>query len=142
MAVLLEGMTTFAMQKVLDGILKEGAVTFPTTVYVALHSDEPGMNASANELSGNGYSRKAITFGSAAADGNAQKSLNNAEVLFDEATASWGTVKNFSLWDAATAGNSWFIGKLTTEKAVPAGDQARFKSGTLYAKISPTETTV
>ena len=141
MAVLLEGMTTFAMQKVLDGILKGGAVTFPTTVYVALHSDEPGMNASANELSGNGYSRKAITFGSAAADGNAQKSLNNAEVLFDEATASW-SVKNFSLWDAPTGGNPWFIGKLTADKTVASGDQARFKSGTLYAKISPTETTV
>lgn len=95
------------------------AYTPPATVYLGLSTADPLDDASGlAEPSGNGYSRKAITFGAAASREVAQ----SAEVSFDAATGAWGTITHWALFDADTAGNMMAHGALGTSKEVVDGN--------------------
>jgi hypothetical protein len=60
---------------------------------------------------------------------------NQVAVTFAEATASWGTIKGWGYYDAATVGNLLFFASLDTDKAVNNGDTAQFGVGDLVAKL-------
>ena len=95
-----------------------------TTAYVSLHTADPA-NTGASEVSGSAYARQGpITFANAGA--NPTVASNAAIVTFPTATAGWGTVSYFGIWDAATAGNFRGSGALTTPKPVNTGDTPRF----------------
>jgi hypothetical protein len=109
----------------------ETAVLSPltTTAYVSLHTGDPG-NTGATEVSGGAYARQGpITF--ANAGNNPTVASNSAIITFPVATAAWGTIAYFGVWDAATSGNFRGSGALTTAKAVNSGDTARFAAGAL-----------
>lgn len=84
--------------KIIDHLYRAQAFTPPATVYVSLHSGRPG-DTGADEITGGGYARQAVTFG--AASGGATD--NTAAVDFPNMPAV--TVVAFGLWDASTAGN-------------------------------------
>jgi hypothetical protein len=122
--------------KLLDHALGTTSFTKPTTVYVALHTSDPGEASSFSgeiSTSGTAYSRKAVTF-AAAASGSAASS---ATVTFDTATASWGTITHISICDGATAGagNQLFYGAVTTSKAIDTGDTFQITSGNLTVSL-------
>ncbi len=120
--------------KVLDHILGKTAYTMPT-VYVGLSTADPLDDASGlAEPSGGGYARVATTGATwnAAALGSAS---NAAAITFPQATASWGTVTHFALFDAATAGNMIASGALTVSKAIGNGDTAKFDIGQLTTTL-------
>jgi hypothetical protein len=100
------------------------------TAYVSLHTADPG-DTGANELVGNGYARQPVTFSNPSNTHNPSVDSNAAIVSFATATAGWGTVTNFGLWTAATAGT--FLGgqALNTARTVLANDVARFLAGAL-----------
>jgi hypothetical protein len=52
-----------------------------------------------------------------------------ADVVFPQATASWGTVVGFGLYDAASGGNLLYFNNLTTSKQIDSGDQLSFPAG-------------
>ena len=109
----------------------ESAVLTPltTNAYVSLHTADPG-NTGANEISGSGYARYGpVTF--ANAGNNPTVASNTAILTFSAATAAWGKISYFGIWDAATAGNFLGSGALTTPKPVNSGDTARFAAGAL-----------
>ena len=109
----------------------ESAVLTPltTSAYVSLHTADPG-NTGANEISGGGYARYGpVTF--ANAGNNPTVASNTAILTYSAATAAWGTISYFGIWDAAAAGNFRGSGALTTPKPVNAGDTARFAAGAL-----------
>lgn len=56
---------------------------------------------------------------------------NDGAITFPTASASWGTVTHFGVFDASTAGNLLYWGALTTSKAVGSGDTASFAVGEL-----------
>jgi len=120
--------------KVLDHILGKTAYTMPT-VYVGLSTADPLDDASGlAEPLGGGYARVATTGATwnAAAVGSAS---NAAAITFPQATASWGTVTHFALFDAATAGNMIASGALTVSKAIGNGDTAKFDIGQLTTTL-------
>jgi hypothetical protein len=96
-------------------------------VYLGLSTASLNDDNSGTELTGNNYSRKAITFASASSGSIS----NNSAVEFDSATGSWGTVSHFGIYDASTAGNLLFHGAFTASKDIASGDILKVASGSL-----------
>lgn len=102
------------------------SVTRPTAWYIALFTDDPTDAGTGTEISGNGYTREAVTF---TVTGNTAS--NSAAVEFDAATASWGTVTHVGIYDAASAGNLIAHSALGTSKTIASGDILRVPTGDL-----------
>lgn len=118
--------TNLAENKVLRYLLTTESATRPTAWFVALHTGDPGEDADQNELSGDGYARISATF---TVTGSTAE--NDAPITFGPATASWGTVSHFSVWDSVTGGNPLYKGELTTPRLVQETDRIAFDAGTL-----------
>lgn len=122
--------------EILDHLFGKGVYN-PPTIYVGLSTADPGDDGASlaePEDSGTGYARVETE----AADWNAASSgaLDNAAAIeFPEATASWGTVTHFGLFDAATAGNMLAHGSLSQSKTIGDGDTARFAIGDLDVSL-------
>lgn len=125
------GKTDYLENKILDHVLRNTAYTSPTTVYAALFTAAPtdaytSGSPDGTEVSGGSYGRVAITF-SAAASG---ATSNSGDVTFTTATANWGTIVAFGIFDASTAGNLLYWNTITN-KTVNSGDTAKFTAGDL-----------
>ena len=103
--------------------LFRGAGTF----YLALFTSDPGEEGSGTEVSGGAYARQPVTFG--LPDGGSMAS--SAAVEFPIITADWGTVSHWGLFDAATGGNLWWYGSITTPRQLLSGDIYRVPAGNL-----------
>jgi hypothetical protein len=131
--------SNYLENKVLDHVLTATAYTQPSTRYLALFTNT-STNAATNleagtltdEISGNAYSRKTVTF--AAASGGT--SATNATVTFDAATGNWGTITHVAVMDAATSGNVLFWGAVTTPKTIENGDTFQVSSGNLTISLA------
>ena len=110
--------TNYGAGKIYDHSLAKTSWTMPTTVYLSLHTADPTAAGTGAEVSGGGYARKALTMG-AHTNGTG---ANSALVNFGTASASWGTVTHWAIWDALTTGNPLFYGALTVSKVVNSGD--------------------
>ncbi|MCX7016453.1 MAG: hypothetical protein NTW86_28500 [Candidatus Sumerlaeota bacterium] len=120
--------------KVLDHILGGGDFARPATVYGALFTTAPTDAGGGVEVSGGSYARVGMTNNATnfpAASGTTTIKQNGTAITFPRATASWGTVAAWALFDAATAGNLLFWGTLTTPKAVAIDDTPSFGPGAL-----------
>ena len=118
--------------KLLDHVLGGADYTRPATVYVALYTVAPTDAGGGTEVSGGAYARVTVTNNATnfpAASGGAKS--NGTEIIFPEATASWGTVVALAILDAAAAGNFLYWADLTTSKAIASGDTAKFAVGDL-----------
>lgn len=84
----------------LDHILENTAYTPAATLYMSLHTADPGEAGSiAAEVVGNGYARTAIAFSAAAT----RQAIQNGQVTFPQViTAPWGTVTHFGIHTAST----------------------------------------
>lgn len=115
--------SNYLENELLDHVLSS-SYTRPTTLYVGLFKNNASVaanleaNIKTDEVSGNGYSRRTVTFG-AAANGSAS---NNAIVTFSPATANWGTISHVAIMDASTGGNVLFWGAVTVPKLIDTGD--------------------
>lgn len=123
----MSAMSNYLENEILDHILGTGAYTAPTTVYVGLSTASFADDNSGTELSGSGYTRKSAAF-DAAVSGTAD---NTAAIEFPAATASWGTVSHFGIFDAASSGNLLIHGAFTTAKAIGSGDILKISAGDL-----------
>lgn len=111
--------------KLLDHVFNT-AYSKPATVYLGLSTADPLDDASGlAEPSGNGYVRKAITFGAAASRSITQ----SGDVNFDEASGSWGTLTHWGVFDAESGGNMMAHGALNDSKAVVSGNTPSVASG-------------
>lgn len=108
----------------------ETAVLTPLTAsaYVSLHTADPS-NAGGSEVTGGAYARQSVAFSNTGT--NPTVAANTALITFPTASAGWGTVTHFGIWDAATVGNFRGAGALSASKVVISGDIARFAIGAL-----------
>ena len=112
--------------------LFESDYSAPTTLYVGLYlqSDKPTDSSEGTEVTGGSYARVAVTRGAGwTSSGNATE--NAADIIFPEASSSWGEVGAFALCDAATLGNQLYWGDLTAPKTIDNGDTAKIPAGDL-----------
>lgn len=68
-----------------------------SSVELALFTSEPGEDDTGIEVTGGGYERQAIVFGSASGG----EITNTAEVRFPIATADYGAVTHMGIYDAS-----------------------------------------
>jgi hypothetical protein len=95
---------------ILQNITGQSAIFAEPTAYVALYTTAPtdDTGAGAVEVSGGGYARVATASATwnAASTGTDPTTLANAQAItFATASANWGTVVAFGLYDASSAGN-------------------------------------
>ena len=123
----MSAMSDYLELKFLDHFTGTASTSAPSAVYLGLATGSIGDDASGTELTGNNYSRKAITFASASSGSIA----SNANVEFDPATGSWGSVSHWGIFDASSSGNLLFHGSFTSAKTIASGDILKVASGSL-----------
>jgi hypothetical protein len=104
----------------------------PTVVYVALFTVTPGPSGGGTEVAGGGYGRQIASFTAPSSGSTA----NVADIFFPIATAPWGTIVAFALFDASSGGNMLYFGNLSTSRSIMTSDQLKFPASQLIATES------
>jgi hypothetical protein len=126
-------LSTYLENAILNEVFGKTDYVAPTTLYLALSTTAPTKaGGSVTEPAGGAYGRVAITnnvtnFPASTASSKA----NGAVFTFAEATAAWGTISNWAIFDAVTAGNLLVYGTVATAKTIDIGDTPSFNTGTL-----------
>jgi hypothetical protein len=119
--------------KVLDTFFGGTVFTAPATLYLGLYTTAPTPGLAGTEVSGGSYARKSFANTSVnwnAASGGAK--TNKLALNFARATASWGTIRGWGLYDAASGGNLLGSGSLTAPlPTVINGDIAQVAAGAI-----------
>lgn len=131
-------LTPTIKNKLLDAILRAVPYSGPATVFVSLHSSDPGSTG-AGEIAGGGYARQVVAFSAAAGGATA-----NTETLeftgMPAVTVGW-----VGLWSASSGGEFLWAGKLTPPAGAPpewpgkafyAGDVAQIRTTSLGASVA------
>lgn len=103
----------------------------PDVLYVALFTVAPTSSGGGVEVISGGYYRSIGNFAPSSVEGTTS---NNVSISFPAASANWGTLVAFGVFDAATAGNLLFFDSLLAPVFVGAGEQMSFPPGTLTAR--------
>lgn len=109
----------------LNLVLGASAYSAPATLYVALYTVAPTDSGGGTEVTGGSYARKSVT-NSLSEWPSANPKQNANAITFVQATADWGTVVAFGIFDAVSGGNLLYWGDLTASKSVENGDTAEF----------------
>lgn len=118
--------------ELLDHVFGNAAYSAPATLYVALYTAAPSDSGGGTEVTGGSYARASVTNNATnfpASSGGAK--ANGTAITFTQASASWGTVAAFGIFDASSGGNLLAWADLTASKAVDSGDTASFAIGDL-----------
>lgn len=116
----------------IDHVLRNTALTSPTTVYLALFTTDPTDAGSGTEVSTGGYARIAIAF-DAPANGVTQ---NTSLESFTASGAGYGTVSHWAIYDAATVGNLLYHGAMTTPRTINDTDTLEFAAGSISITLT------
>lgn len=138
-------MSNYLENQLVDHILRGQTFspTVPASVYVALYTAAPSDSGGGTEVTGNNYSRVAVSraltawagtqsaASTVASSGTGGVTSNNAAITFPVPSGSWGTVTHFAILDASTAGNLLFHGALTVTQTINTGNTVSFAAGQL-----------
>jgi len=125
-------MSNYLEAALINATLRNTSYTSPATVYLALYTSDPTDADTGTEVTGNGYARQSITFGSPSNG----VSTNTAAIEFPQATGSWGTVAYIGIRDASTAGNLLYHTALDASKTIATGDVFRVAIGSLSVTLA------
>jgi hypothetical protein len=105
---------------------------FGVTRYIGAFTTATNNAGGGTEASGGSYARATllamtVTEGTS----NPSEATNGADVLWPEATASWGTITHVGVYTAASGGDMIAHAALTEAKAIGVGDVLRFLAGQL-----------
>lgn len=129
----MSALSDYAENLLLDWLMTTGTATRPTAWYLALFTSSPNDDASGSEVSGNGYTREAVTF-DAASGGSTS---NDGLITFGPASGgNWGTITHFGIFDASTNGNLLWHGALSASRVVNDGDSIQVPVGNLTLTLA------
>ena len=123
-------MTNYLANAIRDHVLRNTAYTSPTTVYVALFTTATTEAGGGTEVTGGSYARQSITFAAGAINGQADQS---GSITYTNMPAA--TVVAAALYDAVSAGNMLFHGRLPRQRVVASGASFTLNSGDLQVLI-------
>lgn len=127
------GLTRYAERELLDHLLKTGAYTQPTNIYVALFTVAPSSQGGGTEANYTNYARVQCNAWDAATDADPVVAQNTSAITFPEAGSS-NTIVACGLYDAATDGNLLAFGAVS--KQIDSSDTPRFSAGTLKVRMN------
>ncbi|MBX3288445.1 MAG: hypothetical protein KF855_03775 [Acidobacteria bacterium] len=116
---------------ILDHTFGRATFTPPATVYVALFTTATQDNGAGTEVSGGSYARQAVTNDSDYWNRTDNVVSNDSQIAFPQASANWGTVTHFALFDAVTSGNMLYHAAVTSPETVNINGQVVFEPGQL-----------
>jgi hypothetical protein len=125
-------MTNFLANQIANATLRNTSYTSPASVYGALYTTAPTASTSGTELSGNGYSRVALTFDTPA---NGSASTSASATFGPASTAAWTGVKAVGVCDASSGGNILYYQTIATRN-VKVGDSLVFGTGNVTISLS------
>ena len=125
-------MSNFLEAALINATLRNTSYTSPTTVYLALYTNDPTDADTGTEISGGSYARQSITFG-APSNGT---STNSAAIEFPAATANWGVVTHVGIRDALTSGNLLYHTALDASKTINNGDIFKILTSNLSVTLA------
>lgn len=126
--------SNYLENKINDHVLTNTAYSPAATLYLSLHTGDPGESGTSSEVSGGSYARVAITnnttyFPVCASTGTPTK-LNGQPIAFPTSTASWGTITHWALYDASSGGTNMIAhGSFATPRNVASGKTMRVSAG-------------
>jgi len=124
--------TTYGGNLVLNFLLNTETATRPTAWWVALHTGDPGVAGTANELvvgTDPDYVRKSVTFAAAAS----RQALSAGAASWTAGTTAGYNITHVSIWDAETAGNCLLAAAKPVVVAVTTGAVTTFAIGEIIA---------
>ena len=114
--------------KLVDLVFNATAYAGQATVYVKLHTGDPGEACTSNAATET--TRQAATFGAA----SGPTVTSDADITWTNVSTS-ETYSHVSVWDDVSAGNALWYGALTASKTVNAGDTFTIATGVLTATL-------
>lgn len=126
--VKITAMSDFLENAVLDLVLRGVSYTGGSNIYAALFTTPTTDAGGGTEVVGGAYVRAQVTAFDPATSG---LSANSASVAFATASAPWGLVTHFALFDDPATGNLLYHGPLSVPRTVNAGDTFVFPPGNI-----------
>ena len=117
------GLSTANLANKLLDTLSNTSFAAGATLYVKLHTGDPGASAASNASAET--TRKALTW-SAASSGS--KAITSTLPSWASWSAGSETISHISVWDASTSGNFLFSVALTASKSITNGDTLNLTS--------------
>ena len=120
-------------------LFRTGSFTKPTVLAVALFTAAPSDSGGGTEVSGGSYARVSVNpldANWAATSGTNGQTSNVAAINFGTASASWGTITHFAIFDATSGGNMLVWGALTASKTVGSGDAFQIPAGSAVITVA------
>ena len=129
--------STYLETRVLDFFLNANSLstTAPSTVYVALHTADPGEAGTSSEATETGYARASVSFGSASTDTAGATTISNDGAVSIGPITGTPTYTHISIKDAATSGNTLFYGALSSSLTLTSGDSVQFSVGNITVTL-------
>ena len=123
------GIATFLADAVLDHIFMTANYDTAADIHVSLSFFNPTDNAGGfDEPVGNNYARVLQNNWDVASGGATE---NDGAVTFPQASAAWGSVTHFAMWNAASGGDMLFYGALDNQRNIGQNDTPSFADGAL-----------
>ena len=127
--------TTYFMNQIMGNVFgTQTTPALPSSFYLGLSTTLPtiGGGGYTEPATANGYARVQISSLSTPSSGSID---NTASIAFNAATASWGTISYYCIFDAATGGHLLMWGTLATPKTISAGDVLIFAQNDLVITL-------
>lgn len=106
------------------------------TYYLALFLTDPTASGTGTEVSGGGYARKIIAFGTPTLVSGKEQVVNADSVDFGTMSADLGAVAFWGIYDAQSGGNLLWYGSFTRSKNVLNGDAITVSAGAIVCTLS------
>ena len=122
--------SNYLEERIVEHFLRNGSITSPVTVYLALFESDPGEAGAGTETSYTSYVRQVAAW--TALDGSGQTKNSGVVTFPANANASAAaTITHAAIFDAATVGNMLFYGPLAAPKTLAVGDVLSFAANAL-----------
>lgn len=132
----MSALTTYLANRIARHNFGRQTYSAPTNWYLGLFTSAPGVGGGGTEVSGGSYARLSINNTQTVPfmwnHPNSDGVVSNAfELVFPVATANWGTITHWALFEAISGGNMNFFGMVTPSKLIQTGDQFTVAIGEL-----------
>ena len=132
--------SNYAEAALLNNFFKGAAYTPATTTYLALYTSNPQETDVGVEISvtGTGYARQAITWGTVTTDSGYIAIKNSADINYSAATIDWGLITHFGIRDASTGGNLLAYGPVEVSANITAGNEYSILANNMIIRLPGT----
>ena len=128
------GFSRYAQNRILTATF-HGSTYQINSAYVALFTTVPSDLTSGTEVSGNGYARVGAPISSYWNPASGGVVVNSLAVSFPQATAAWGNIYGWGVFNASGVADRVFQGSLQAPVTINSGDQFSFTAGDMMFTI-------